>query len=74
MKNGTRMAELVEIVRAMGGRSPSQSAAYMRLTYKNGGHSNQHGSAVMDRCIRAGLLVRDERQLGERGNPVKVAG
>lgn len=57
---GPRMVDLCHILQRMGGTAPSGRDLYMRLSYGGGGSSNRYGSAVLYRCIAAGLM-RAER-------------
>jgi hypothetical protein len=54
---GPRMRELCRILAVYyGGAAPSKSHVYMEMSY-HGQASNFHGSAVMARAIKAGLIL-----------------
>lgn len=59
MRVGKRQFELCQLLDWMGGESPTQSALYLQLRYKQGGTSNAYGHAVLQRCYRSGLMVGD---------------
>lgn len=56
---GPRMAELCHLLRSMGGVAPSGRSLYMQLRYRGGHSSNAYASAVLRRCVRAGLMRRE---------------